>query len=77
MRQGHIRGKVQRGKRASSTMVKFVDRQVDEVKKLWSNKRQLAFQTLSLAMIIFSALIAWKSLVVITRSESPVVVVLR
>lgn len=58
-------------------MVKFVDQQVEEVKKLWSNKRQLAFQTLSLAMIVFSALVAWKSLMVITKSESPVVVVLR
>ena len=58
-------------------MVEFVDKQVDELKKLWSNKRQLAFQGLNLAMIVLSALMIWKSLMVVTKSESPVVVVLR
>lgn len=58
-------------------MVEFVDRQVDELKKLWRNKRQLAFQGLNLAMIVLSALMIWKSLMVVTKSESPVVVVLR
>lgn len=58
-------------------MVEFVDRQIDELKKLWSNKRQLAFQALNLAMIVLSALMIWKSLMVVTNSESPVVVVLR
>jgi signal peptidase len=39
-------------------------------------KRQLAHQVLNLAMIVCSALMIWKSLMVITHSESPVVVVL-
>lgn len=51
--------------------------QVMELKKLWKNKRQLAFQGLNLAMIVFSALMIWKGLMFITKSESPVVVVLR
>jgi len=51
--------------------------QVMELKKLWKNKRQLAFQGLNLAMIVFSALMIWKGLMFVTKSESPVVVVLR
>lgn len=57
-------------------MVGFMQNQVEELKTLWSNKRKLAFQTLHLAMIVLSALIIWKSLLVVTKSESPVVVVL-
>ena len=38
---------------------------------------QLAFQVLNLAMIVMSALMIWRSLMVLTGSESPVVVVLR
>ena len=38
---------------------------------------QLAFQVLNLAMVVFSALIIWKTAMVLTISESPVVVVLR
>ncbi|CAM9411331.1 unnamed protein product [Phaeothamnion confervicola] len=57
-------------------MVELINQQVDELKKLWKNKRQLAFQGLNLAMIVLSALMIWKSLMVITKSESPVVVVL-
>lgn len=57
--------------------MEFVDKQLDELKKLWRHKRQLAFQGLNLAMIVLSALMIWKSLMVITKSESPVVVVLR
>jgi hypothetical protein len=37
---------------------------------------QLSFSVLNLAMIVFSALMMWKALMVVTRSESPVVVVL-
>ena len=48
-----------------------------ELKKLWKNKRQLTFQALNLAMIVFSALMIWKGLMFVTKSESPVVVVLR
>jgi len=51
--------------------------QILELKKLWKNKRQLLFQSLNLAMIVFSALMIWKGLMFLTKSESPVVVVLR
>lgn len=54
-----------------------VKNQVVEIKKLWKNKRQLTLQALNLAMIVFSALMIWKGLMVVTKSESPVVVVLR
>ena len=53
-----------------------MDKQVYELKKLWANKRQLTFQVLNLAMIVFSALMIWKGLMFVTLSESPVVVVL-
>ena len=58
-------------------MIYFVFRQKVELKKLWKNKRNLAFQGLNLAMIVFSALMIWKGLMFVTLSESPVVVVLR
>lgn len=58
-------------------MVKMMDTQVQELKRLWRNKRQLTFQGLNLAMVVLSALMIWKSLMVVTKSESPVVVVLR
>ena len=54
----------------------LVTNQIAELKKLWRNKRQLSFQALNLAMIVFSALMIWKSLMFVTKSESPVVVVL-
>ena len=54
----------------------IMDKQIYELKKLWSNKRQLTFQVLNLAMIVFSALMIWKGLMFVTKSESPVVVVL-
>ena len=54
-----------------------VKSQAFELKKLWKNKRQLSFQALNLAMIVFSALMIWKGLMFVTKSESPVVVVLR
>ena len=47
-----------------------------ELKKLWKNKRTLVLQALNLAMIVFSALMIWKGLMFLTKSESPVVVVL-
>lgn len=58
-------------------MMEIVNMQVAELKKLWKNKRQLLFQSLNLAMIVFSALMIWKGLMFVTKSESPVVVVLR
>jgi len=54
----------------------MIDKQILELKKLWANKRQLTFQLLNLAMIVFSALMIWKGLMFMTKSESPVVVVL-
>eukprot|EP00518_Triparma_eleuthera_P005758 CAMPEP_0182464420 /NCGR_PEP_ID=MMETSP1319-20130603/8625_1 /TAXON_ID=172717 /ORGANISM="Bolidomonas pacifica, Strain RCC208" /LENGTH=184 /DNA_ID=CAMNT_0024664063 /DNA_START=168 /DNA_END=722 /DNA_ORIENTATION=- len=53
-----------------------VNKQVIELKKLWDNKADLTFQLLNLAMIVFSALMIWKGLMFLTKSESPVVVVL-
>ncbi|XP_068744906.1 signal peptidase complex catalytic subunit SEC11A-like [Montipora capricornis] len=40
------------------------------------NKRQLFYQALNFAMIVSSALMIWKGLMVVTGSESPIVVVL-
>jgi signal peptidase len=49
-------------------MIKEIfDKQVFELKKLWLNKRQLLFQVLNLAMIVFSALMIWKGLMVCTK----------
>lgn len=44
-----------------------VDKQLLEIKKLWFNKRQLLFQVLNLGMIVFSALMIWKGLMVFTK----------
>ena len=41
-----------------------VESQIKELKALWRDKRQLAMQVLNLAMIVFSALMIWKSLMV-------------
>jgi signal peptidase len=61
----------------SIIMIKEIfDKQLYELRKLWANKRQLTFQVLNLAMIVFSALMIWKGLMFVTKSESPVVVVL-
>lgn len=58
-------------------MTELAGKQMDELKKLWINRRPVAFQVLKLAMVVLSALMMWKSLMVVTNSESPVVVVLR
>ena len=50
--------------------------QYQEIKKLFNDPYDLAFQILNLAMIVFSALMIWRALMVYTKSESPVVVVL-
>ena len=47
----------------------------DEIKRM--NKRQLYYQVLNFVMIVSTALMIWKGLMVATGSESPVVVVLR
>ena len=57
-------------------MLEIVEDQMAELKKLWKNKRLLLHQGLNLAMIVFSALMIWKGLMFLTKSESPVVVVL-
>ncbi|XP_046982690.1 signal peptidase complex catalytic subunit SEC11A [Schistocerca americana] len=46
----------------------------DEVARM--NKRQFLYQVLSFGMIVSSALMIWKGLMVVTGSESPIVVVL-
>jgi hypothetical protein len=46
----------------------------DEVRRM--NARQLIYQALNFAMIVSSALMIWKGLMVVTGSESPIVVVL-
>ncbi|XP_071487131.1 signal peptidase complex catalytic subunit SEC11A isoform X1 [Diadema setosum] len=47
---------------------------LDEVRRM--NKRQLFYQVLNFGMIVSSALMIWKGLMVVTGSESPIVVVL-
>lgn len=47
---------------------------LDDVRRM--NKRQLYYQVLNFGMIVSSALMIWKGLMVITGSESPIVVVL-
>ena len=47
----------------------------DELKRM--NKRQLYYQVLNFVMIVSTALMIWKGLMVVTGSESPIVVVLR
>ncbi|CAF4711923.1 unnamed protein product [Rotaria sp. Silwood1] len=41
------------------------------------NKRQAIYQVLYFGMIISTALMIWKGLMVVTGSESPIVIVLR
>merc|ERR1712115_364556 len=47
---------------------------LDDVKRM--DKRQFLYQILSFGMIVSSALMIWKGLMVVTGSESPIVVVL-
>lgn len=44
---------------------------------VWPFSFQLYYQVLNFAMIVSSALMIWKGLIVLTGSESPIVVVLR
>lgn len=46
----------------------------DEIRRM--SFRQIAFQILNFAMIVSSALMIWKGLMVLTGSGSPIVVVL-
>jgi len=52
----------------------MLDAMFDDVKRM--NKRQFLYQVLSFGMIVSSALMIWKGLMVFTGSESPIVVVL-
>jgi len=61
---------------AVEEFTKFYREQKQELTKLWNNKGKLTYQVLNLAMIVFSALMMWKSLIVLSNSEAPVVVVL-
>ncbi len=56
--------------------MKIVDQQVEEVRRLYKNKRQLTNQFLNLCMVVLSALMLWKGLMGLTKGESPIVVVL-
>ncbi|XP_061190674.1 signal peptidase complex catalytic subunit SEC11A [Saccostrea echinata] len=47
---------------------------LDDVRRM--NPRQLYYQVLNFGMIVSSALMIWKGLMVVTGSESPIVVVL-
>ncbi|KAL5019510.1 hypothetical protein ScPMuIL_002402 [Solemya velum] len=47
---------------------------LDDVRRM--NKRQMYYQVLNFGMIVSSALMIWKGLMVVTGSESPIVVVL-
>ncbi|XP_005186022.1 signal peptidase complex catalytic subunit SEC11A [Musca domestica] len=51
-----------------------IDEMIQDFKRM--NKRQSLYQFLSFAMIVSSALMIWKGLMVVTGSESPIVVVL-
>ncbi|CAG0894279.1 unnamed protein product [Cyprideis torosa] len=61
---------------ASDYIFKMLDSLInlDELRRM--NKRQLFYQVLNFAMIVSSALMIWKGLMVVTGSESPIVVVL-
>ena len=52
----------------------MIDALFDDVKRM--DKRQFFYQVLSFGMIVSSALMIWKGLMVATGSESPIVVVL-
>lgn len=56
-------------------MLGFLDFGIfDELRRM--NTRQIIYQFLNFAMIVSSALMIWKGLMVVTGSESPIVVVL-
>jgi signal peptidase len=57
-------------------MADFISQQVAEFKRIWKNKRQFLHQGLNLVMVVLTALMIWKGLMMYTQSESPVVVVL-
>ena len=44
---------------------------------LFQHKRRFDNQGLALALVVMSALVTWKGLIVWTNSQSPIVVVLR
>jgi signal peptidase len=48
----------------------------DELKEVMKRPRKAITQVLNLGMVVFSALMLWRGLMIVTGSESPVVVVL-
>ena len=54
--------------------MEFIQKEFGELKRM--NKRQIYYQMLSFAMIVSSALMIWKGLMIATNSDSPIVVVL-
>ena len=55
-----------------------LDEVVKTVKEIYGmDKRTLFRQVLNLALVVSSAIMIWQSLIVVSGSESPVVVVLR
>ena len=57
-------------------MLPIVEDQIAELKKLWKINAYCCTRASTFAMIVFSALMIWKGLMFLTKSESPVVVVL-
>jgi signal peptidase len=62
------------GSRGRGGEMGFVGDTVESIRSM--QIRQVLMQIISLGMIVTSALIIWKGLIVVTGSESPVVVVL-
>jgi signal peptidase len=50
--------------------MELINHVVEEISKM--NKRQLLMQAVNLGLIITSALLIWKTLILTTGSESPV-----
>ena len=56
-------------------MIADIKNMVNDLRRL--NKRQLMQQVLNCLLVVASALMVWKGMMVVTGSESPIVVVLR
>lgn len=56
--------------------MEVIYKSIEEVKELLKSPRHLLCQVLNLLCVIFSALMFWKFLMILTGSQSPVVVVL-
>ncbi|KAH8741305.1 hypothetical protein FG386_000212 [Cryptosporidium ryanae] len=56
--------------------MEYINQIKNECKQILSRPHQVIYQFLTLACIVFSALMLWRGLMVATNSQSPVVVVL-